>query len=111
MTRIANWIATWEREVKENDFTSGVFAYALKNNAISLELLQDNKGKNVYKIINKIKKSKAEAYFLREWEKLYNEVNSLIKILNKKDKSLEASRLLQTIKKLTFLHLINKKFI
>jgi hypothetical protein len=111
MTRIANWVATWEREVRENDFTSGVFAYALRNNAISFELLQNSKEKNIYKIINKIKKSKAEAYFLKEWEKLYNEINSLVKILNKKDKSLNAPRLLQTIKKLTLLHLINKKFI
>lgn len=35
MTRIGNWVATWEREVAEGDFSSGVIAYALEEGIVS----------------------------------------------------------------------------
>lgn len=35
MLRIVNWLATWEREVAEGDFSSGVLVYALENDVVS----------------------------------------------------------------------------
>ena len=42
MTRVGNWINTWGREVEENDFTSVIFAYAIKDNIIQSEDLAKN---------------------------------------------------------------------
>lgn len=41
MLRIANWLATWEREVEEGDFSSGVLVYALENDTVSPADLRD----------------------------------------------------------------------
>jgi len=68
MARIGNWVSTWEREVYEEDYTSGIFAYAFKENIISYSGL---KHKNKIDIINKIKKEKIEHKFLIKWEENY----------------------------------------
>lgn len=39
MHRISNWVCTWERELADGDFTSGVFALALEQGSVSPEEL------------------------------------------------------------------------
>ena len=68
MLRIGNCISTWDREVKENDFTSGVFVYAIDAGFINHDYL---KNKDKLEIIKKIRKSKIEKELLKEWESCY----------------------------------------
>lgn len=104
MTRIDNWISTWEREIEEDDFTSGVFVYALENNIVEVEMLRQNRSEE---IVEKIKKSKTEEYFLKQWEKFYNEMSNLIK----KNKSIDGKEILEMVEELAILHLVSKGFI
>lgn len=98
MTRIGNWITTWEREIMEDDFTSGVFAYAIENKIIDIEDLDK---KNMIKLVEKIKKSKAERYFLEEWEYNYQ----LIKKMRSKIKTVKVNDFLLFLEKVIFAHL------
>ena len=103
MTRIGNWITTWEREIKEDDFTSGVFAYAVEKKIISIEDLDK---KNIIKLVEKIKKSKAERYFLEEWEYNYQ----LIKKMRSKIKTVEVNDFLLFLEKVIFAHFISRGY-
>lgn len=69
MGRIGNWLVTWEREIKADDFTSVVIAYALERKIITFEDLK-NGDKN--EIIKKVKNSSVEKSLLKkEWENHY----------------------------------------
>ena len=74
MTRIGNWVSTWERELNERDFSSGIFAYSLLNKIITLEEIMRVKENNCEKtkklIVSKISSSNVENAFLEEWKKL-----------------------------------------
>lgn len=65
MCKIANWVATWRREVAVNDWTSGIIAAALRANVISHA---DLDARNDKKVIEKIENSCVEADFLWKWE-------------------------------------------
>lgn len=67
--RISNWVTTWQREIEDRDFTSGVFAYAIEKNVLDPDQLK-TLSKN--KIIDKIKKSNIEKDLLNELEISYN---------------------------------------
>ncbi len=103
MSRIGNWVSTWEREIEENDFTSGIFIYALNSGVIKVENLNKQ---NKSKIINKIKKAKIENKLLKEWEKNYWE----IKKISKKIKSINVKEIPNTLKKIIFFHLSSKGY-
>lgn len=103
MARIGNWVSTWEREVKDNDFSSGVFAYALGSGIIRL---QDLKKQNKNKIIKKIKQAQIENTLILEWEKCYQRIFNLknkIKIIN-------IGKFLITLENLFMLELISKNY-
>lgn len=71
MGRVSNWRVTWQREIDDKDFTSGVFAYAIEKNILtSDELITASK----CQIINKIKRENVENDLLEEWEKSYNRI-------------------------------------
>ena len=104
MSKIGNWVSTWEREVKENDFTSGVIAYALDGRAITTDELTLANATN---LIKKIRKSQVEKKLLEEWEKSYYQ----IKKTNKKTRRVNGKKILVGAEKFLILHLIAKGFI
>lgn len=103
MARIGNWVSTWEREIGEKDFTSGVFAYAIDSGVIFVDELKEKKESEV---IKKIKKAKIEDRLLKEWEQYYYE----IKELSKKIKGFGASEILPRFEKLLVGHLISRGY-
>jgi len=103
MARIGNWVSTWEREIKDKDFTSGIFAYAIDSGVISID---DLKKENESEIIKKIKKAKIEERLLNEWEQYYFE----IKELGKKIKKFNIKDFLSRFEKLIIGHLISKGY-
>lgn len=102
MGRVGNWLTTWEREVKDNDFTSVVIPRALKNGIIIFkDLFAEDKEKNV---IRKIKASSIEKELLQEWNNLHNE----LKTLKVKSSSIDPKRILRKFEFLIFMHLISR---
>jgi len=76
MGRIGNLITTWKNEIyNDNDFTSGIFAYALDKNIIKVEDLKEKE--NLEKVVKKINASSAEKYYLKQWENCYNNIYRL----------------------------------
>ena len=65
MGRIGNLVTTWEREVKERDFTSGVFARALSTGALSVEQLF-NAGAD--ELMTIVRGGGFEQYYLERWQ-------------------------------------------
>ena len=102
MGRIGNWLTTWERELKENDFTSVVIAYSLENKIITFKsLLSRNKNRS----IEKIKNSPTENFLLKKgWENRYKALNEL----SKKSKIINTKEILKRAKYLIFMHLLSR---
>jgi hypothetical protein len=65
MGRIGNLLSTWLRELAERDFTSGVFARALRDGDLTLEQLQREAPA---KIEATIRGRGHVAYFYRQWQ-------------------------------------------
>lgn len=103
MSRIGNWLSTWEREIEEGDFTSGVFVYGLDFNIITIdELAKGNKSE----IIKKIKDSKIEEKLLKEWEQNYWEIDKLAKGI----KSVDIKQIFLAMEKILFFHLSSRGY-
>ena len=103
MVRIGNWITTWEREIKENDITSGVFAYAIDSGIITLRDLEE---RNELRIIKKIKSSKIEKKILEEWEKIYHKIEDL----GNKIKTINVETFLLDLEKLLVLEISSRSY-
>jgi hypothetical protein len=101
MGRIGNLITTWEKEIYENDFTSGIFAYVLNKNIIRIEDLRKNK-KN--QVIQKIKLLKAEKYFLKQWENYYNKIHKI----ENNVKSVNIKKILEWSQQFLIMHLTSR---
>jgi hypothetical protein len=71
MVRIGNWVTTWEREVAEGDFTSGIVAHALEQGFVSADELrtsrEDGGDHQVAATIRTIHEHDVEDVFLRQW--------------------------------------------
>jgi hypothetical protein len=65
MGRIGNLLSTWLRELAERDFTSGVFARALRDGDLTLEQLQHDVPA---KIEATIRDRGHLAHFYRKWQ-------------------------------------------
>lgn len=103
MIRIGNWISSWERELIERDFTSGVFAYAIDLNIFTIRDLKENER---IKIIKKIEESKIEKKLLEKWEQYYYEIRKI----SKEIKTIEIKKLLSGLESLLTLELITKHY-
>lgn len=77
LARIGNWITTWERELGEGDFTSGVVVYALENGFVSYEelaaLRDDPSQAAVDRVVERIRDQPVEERFLEQWQRYYDE--------------------------------------
>jgi hypothetical protein len=71
MVRIGNWITTWEREIHEGDFSSGVIVYALEKGIVDVNelycLREDPPEDWAETIIDRIQSEGIEEYFLDRW--------------------------------------------
>lgn len=78
LARIGNWVSTWERELEEHDFGSGIVIHALENGLVSADDLQEaadasNKD-DLDEIAAKIDREGIEEFFLDEWRWHYQKV-------------------------------------
>ncbi|MBL7156513.1 MAG: hypothetical protein ISS87_02890 [Candidatus Pacebacteria bacterium] len=101
MIGIGNWVSTWERELKDNDFTSGVFIYALNFKVLTTD---DFKKENEPDVVKKIKESKIEKRLLEKWGSNYNEINKI----GKKIRTINIRKFLRGLKKLLVLEMSSK---
>lgn len=105
MARVGNCIGTWEREVNESDFTSGIFAYALDSKILSV---QDLIEKDTSEIIKKIKKSDIERELLNEWVECHKKIFYFSK--DEGNKTIDVKKLLLGMENILLLELISKKY-
>lgn len=79
MARIGNWVTTWEREVGEGDYSSGVVVYALENGLVTAEELYAlREGREEHdRIVDAIADHDVEDIFLHWWQQNYAEVKEL----------------------------------
>ena len=73
MARIGNWVSTWEREVREGDFTAGIVVYAIQNGLVTREELEAAAAGETA-VIERLKAQRIEDLFLAEWEQLSREL-------------------------------------
>jgi hypothetical protein len=74
MARIGNMVSTWEREIDDGDFSSGVFLEALWQGKLQpADLRTENEARLVKTIIS----SNIEGQFLRRWETHRTQVRQL----------------------------------
>ncbi len=65
MGRIGNLVSTWQREIADRDFTSGVFARAFREGDLTPEDLRTSPPEVIERAI---RRGQHELYFLRKWE-------------------------------------------
>ena len=97
--RIGNWISTWEREIRENDFSNWMSVYAINSSIITAGFIKNNE-----KIIQKIKKAKIEKILFNEWDGYYFKIYKYRKLF----KTINITKLLLGIKNFLTLNLIAK---
>ncbi|HEC72701.1 MAG TPA: hypothetical protein ENI36_03755 [Thermoplasmatales archaeon] len=103
MARIGNWLSTWKREIKEEDVSSGVFAYAFSNNIIHPDEL---KNLEEDEIIKRIENSGMLEYFIGSWKENYDN----IKKYKKSIKSVDIDKYISGLENLIKLHLASEGF-
>jgi hypothetical protein len=64
MGRIGNLLSTWQREVADRDYTSGVFARALVSGDVTLDSLAQG---DAHQLESAVRLGNHEAYFLEKW--------------------------------------------
>jgi len=101
MARIGNWLSTWKREIKENDFCSGVIAYALSKEIITIDDLNNLKESE---LIRKIENSNVVEYFTKSWNKRYQTINNYKDLI----KSVDINKYLAGLETLIKLHLASE---
>jgi hypothetical protein len=72
MTRIGNWLTTWERELAEGDYTAGVVVMALQEGIVTPDELRQSEDD----AIEAIKNHGIEDRFRRRWRERYRSVRS-----------------------------------
>jgi hypothetical protein len=68
LARIGNWVTTWEREVKEGDYSSGVVIAALREGILDPDELDDPSEQERYQYVDRLEEEDIESRFRDEWE-------------------------------------------
>jgi len=98
MGRIGNLITTWERELKDRDFTSGVFARALQTGAFDAEELNT---KPLEDIRSSILAKGCESFFLERWSEHRNALVSSAERI----RSVDIAALVRGLEELFVIHM------
>ena len=87
MARIGNWVTTWERELHEGDYSSGVVIAALEDGVLTHEQVRACGGdpETTAACIDAITDAEIESRFLRRWEARYREIERLAQSLEGTD--------------------------
>jgi hypothetical protein len=101
MGRIGNMLTTWEREVLDRDFTSGVFAHSI---ARGLLAPSDLRSLPAYEIMSMLEKAECHAHFIRDWKMHRQEIARKIESIQ----SCDLSCYLEGFEKLIVLHLASR---
>jgi len=82
MGRIGNLISTWEREIEDGDFTSGVFARLIESHRLRVDDLMIG---NLDQIRAAVRSGNVESYFLDQWAKHRCRVKAMVGQLHSVD--------------------------
>lgn len=79
MARIGNWVATWEREIHETDFSSGPVVYALEEGVLTYEDLRRLGDDPAYRdaVVERLEDANVETAFFDRWQRHYEELERL----------------------------------
>ena len=87
LARIGNWIATWQRELAEGDYSAGVVARALETGVVSIDDLRtvraaatdstDAADETVDRVVDRIRDAGLEAEFVERWRREYDAATDL----------------------------------
>jgi len=72
LARIGNWLTTWEREIKEGDFTAGIVTHALQEGLVTPTDLDESPNE----VIRRIKRHDVEQRFRDRWQTRYRDVET-----------------------------------
>jgi hypothetical protein len=103
MGRIGNLVSTWQREITDRDFTSGVFARALRQGDLTPD---DLKVSPPAAIERAIRGGGHELYFLRKWEAHRQCIQSLAPHIH----SVDVEQLLVALQRLIHMELSSRGF-
>lgn len=101
MARIGNWLSTWKRELREDDLSSGVLAYAITNKVLSKDELNTLSRDEV---IKKIENSDMKKYFINSWRKNYRKIQKIAPMI----KSVDVNAYLKGLENLFKFHLASE---
>lgn len=78
MWRIGNWVTTWEREVREHDYSAGVVVAALQEGVVSRDVLDQLEAGDVSaeSVIERIREAGIEEAFLADWQRRRDELRA-----------------------------------
>jgi len=76
MWRISNWVATWEREVRECDYSAGVVVAALEAGVVDRDMLDELEAGELDPayVIERIRAAGIEEQFLADWQRRRDEL-------------------------------------
>jgi len=98
MGRIGNLVTTWERELPDGDYSSGIYARAVAEGDVTLQMLKD---RDLPAIKQAICASGHETYFLQRWTQLRRRLVELAPRI----RSVNINELLKGYDRLIRLHL------
>ena len=101
MGRIGNMLTTWQREVLDRDFTSGVFAHCVTSGVLAPS---DLRSLPAYEIMSMLETAECHAHFIRDWKSNRDEIVRKLQAV----RSCDLTPYLKGFEQLIFLHLASR---